>query len=343
MYNCDMSDTVQSDKDLDPGLVGSLRILRDPTRGTHQERLNFARALVGMYPEGADAIVAPLAGTLDEFARHNVAQGQLSSGPGTLDEFWSLLLGLPAATPQVQAIRDRAQQLFLAGVSRTTDGVTEAFLGTHGSGGWAVQNLQAIARFVHNAPGKHLTLDKALTRMEATHITRAVQAGSGELIRATLALGDPGRVMGGEAHGSWLRQWAQAARNNPPEPAVATLDALLGAGVDINTVDNEGLTALDWVLDGSKILDHDGKRLGARVGRPIHLDGDEALNVAFENSAPVAGWLLERGARWEHLDSTILHAHARAILDGHPVVRRARLGEQANTGLDRPGLGRRGL
>lgn len=339
-----MIDTIQSDSELDPGLVGSLGVLRDPTRGTHSERMNFARALLGMYPEGADAIIAPLTDTLDRLAQRDAVERQLSSGPGSLDELWGTLLGLPAATPQVETVRERAQQLFLAGVTRTTQQVAASFLGAHGSGQRAVENLQAIARFVQNASDTYTTLSEALERTEAIHITRAVLLGNVALIQATLGLADVNRIMGGETHGSWLRQWAQAARNlGQQEKALDCLDALLGAGVDINATDSEGLTTLEWLLDGQRILAHDSMRMGARIGKTIHLDSAEALNVAFENSAPVAEALLDRGARWEHLDGAKLHPHAAAILASHPAVRRARLGEQAKTGHDRPGPGKRGL
>jgi hypothetical protein len=257
---------------------------------------------------------------------------------------WGLLLRLPATTPHVQAVRQRAQQLFLSGVTHSVPQIAESFLGSHGSGALAVENLQAIATFVHGAGEKHPALEMALVRMEATHITRAVKAGNVELIQATLNLGPVDRDMGGETHRSWIRQWAQAARENiATETMASTLDALLKAGVDINAADSEGSTALDWLLDGRKILAQDSYRMGARIGKPLHLDSSEATNLAFEASAPVAGLLLERGARWNHLDIAQLHPHAVAILEGHPVVRRARLATQVDTHIDRPSLGKHSL
>lgn len=312
---------------LDPGLVGSLRAMNVPNAAA-QSKFDFAQALLGMYPEGADAIVHAIYPQLAGLAEQDLEDNQFNSGPGSMDEFWSKLLVLPAMTPQVERVKQTAQQLFLEGVSGPKDALMlGAFLGKHGSGKHAKENWQAIAQLAERLGDTRPDIQAALRRNEAVHIARAVQSGDDRLI--AVVIGDqPGRVMGGVPHGSFMLQWTMGARRaTTPDRAEHTLLALLKAGVSIDAPDQDGRSALEWLLDPISVLAQDTYLAGLRAGKTMMaasmIHSSEAQSAALERSAPVVAMLLSHGARWEHL--TDLDPRAQALLDAHPVVRRAGL------------------
>lgn len=330
-----MTLSIQPVSALDPGLVSSLRAMNVPNADP-QSKFDFAQALLGMYPEGADAIVHAIYPHLAGLAEQDLEDNQFNSGPGSMDEFWSKLLVLPAMTPEVERVKQTAQQLFLEGVSAKSSGMVGAFLGKHGSGKHAIENWQAITQLVVRLGNTRPDLVEALRRNEAVHISRAVQAGNDRLITTVIGLSDPGRVMGGEAHGSFMLQWAMGARRaTTPDRAEHTLLALLKAGVNIDAPDQDGRSALEWLLDPISVLAQDTYLAGLRLGQTTiaakAVNIPEAQDAALERSEPTISMLLNHGARWEHLVD--LDPRARALLHAHPVVRRAGLMAQIGDGL----------
>ena len=314
-----MFQTFRSDDLIDAGLRKSLERIRETsptaTHSTAHDKLMLANALLYMYPEESDFIVEALYPFIEEASNVLLRSSIPPTQEHPLTAIWRKLAALRSTIqdPEIDHIVDYAQQRFLDGTGSLSNKVLVLLLDDmqdyHG------ETYRAITRHTNKHNGINGVLRSKLDRMEAAYLARAIRNNDMYAIEALVQMGSPTRALSGAPHGSWIHEWLAATPNIPQDVAEHSLQTLLRLGIKIDQPNEQGQSALTWLLESN-------------VFETVDTSSKASSTQRYENAAEL---LLTYGADWNAVNLHETGREARKILDQHPRVRSQRLAELSET------------
>lgn len=320
---------LQSESDLSVGLLGSLNALRRMEGSADQIR--FSQSLLGMYPEGSDVIIYAISPALTQQAQtqsHDDSRYEII-------QMWLKLLELSDANdPNI----DRACQMFLLSVCAgdvrfnksfssavfVPDGLTSNFFSQTQSKPIVYNNFAQILVFSQTYGAQFPWVVEDIKRNEPNLFAVSMQRGSAALARLLVSAGPIDRTLGLFSTQSWMHHWVYAAQHATTiDRAEIVLDALLSCGVSVDQTDADGLTALEWATEPSRVEDFIQNNPRALLSKFSSTQTERIKEELYASLTPVIQLLMDRGADWTRLSG--LAPQIKEVLDQHPAVRKYRL------------------